>query len=59
LKRAIERLVVQPLSNLLATSQIRRGDTIRITHREDSATLTFFREARHADAQVFAFPLAA
>ena len=59
LKRAIERLVIQPLSNLLATAQIRRGDTIRITHRGDSATLTFFREATHADVWVFAAPLAA
>jgi ATP-dependent Clp protease ATP-binding subunit ClpB len=30
LKRAIERLLVQPLSNLIATSQIRPGDLIRI-----------------------------
>ena len=59
LKRAIERLVVQPLSNLLATAQIRRGDTIRITHHADSAMLTFFREAGYADALAFAVPLAA
>jgi len=44
LKRAIERLLVQPLSNLLASGQIQRGDTIRVTHREDSSTLLFFRE---------------
>src|SRR5438552_2983586 len=30
LKRAIERLLVQPLSNLMATSQIQRGDCIRV-----------------------------
>ncbi len=59
LKRAIERLVVQPLSNVLATAQIHRGDTIHITRRADSATLTFFREARQADERVFAAPLAA
>jgi ATP-dependent Clp protease ATP-binding subunit ClpB len=59
LKRAIERLVVQPLSNLLATAQVHRGDTIRITHRADSASLTFFREVTHADVRVFAAPLAA
>jgi ATP-dependent Clp protease ATP-binding subunit ClpB len=59
LKRAIERLVVQPLSNLLATAQIGRGDTIRVTHRGDSGSLTFFREARHMDAWVFTAPLAA
>jgi ATP-dependent Clp protease ATP-binding subunit ClpA len=44
LKRAIERLLVQPLSNLLASGQIQRGDTIRVTHREDSSMLLFFRE---------------
>jgi ATP-dependent Clp protease ATP-binding subunit ClpA len=64
LKRAIERLIVQPLSNLLATAQIRRGDTIRITHRGDAASLTFFREAgqtnaRVMDAWMFTGPMAA
>ena len=29
LKRAIERLLVQPLSNLMASGQIHRGDCIR------------------------------
>src|SRR5208283_2547373 len=32
LKRAIERLLVHPLSNLMASGQIRRGDTIRVSH---------------------------
>ncbi len=45
LKRAIERLLVQPLSNLMATDQIHRGDSIRITHSEGSPSLSFFREA--------------
>jgi ATP-dependent Clp protease ATP-binding subunit ClpB len=45
LKRAIERLLVQPLSNLMATSQIRRGDYIRVSHSEGSPFLMFFREA--------------
>jgi ATP-dependent Clp protease ATP-binding subunit ClpB len=44
LKRAIERLVVLPLSNLIASGQIQRGDCIRVTRREGSS-LTFFREA--------------
>src|SRR5258708_7877298 len=44
LKRAIERLVVQPLSNLMATGQIQRHDRIRITHGNASPSLTFFRE---------------
>jgi ATP-dependent Clp protease ATP-binding subunit ClpA len=44
LKRAIERLLVQPLSNLMATGQIQRHDRIRITHSDESPSLTFFRE---------------
>src|SRR6267154_6216120 len=44
LKRAIERLVVHPLSNLMATGQIQQHDRIRITHGDASPSLTFFRE---------------
>jgi ATP-dependent Clp protease ATP-binding subunit ClpB len=44
LKRAIERLVVHPLSNLMASGQIRQHDRIRITHNGESPSLTFFRE---------------
>jgi ATP-dependent Clp protease ATP-binding subunit ClpA len=45
LKRAIERMLVQPLSNLMATGQIHSRDRIRVTHDDNSPTLTFFREA--------------
>src|SRR5579862_5926999 len=45
LKRAIERLLVQPLSNLLASNQIRRGDCIRVSHEDGSSALVFGREA--------------
>jgi ATP-dependent Clp protease ATP-binding subunit ClpA len=48
LKRAIERLIVQPLSNLIASGQIQRGDSIRVSHREGSPTLMFFNEATAA-----------
>ena len=41
LKRAIERLLVQPLSNLMASGQIRRGDHIRVSHAGGSPSLTF------------------
>ena len=44
LKRAIERLLVQPLANLIASGQIQRGDHIRVSHREGSPTLMFFHE---------------
>ena len=43
LKRAIERLLVQPLSNLIATSQIRPGDLVRIG--VEGGILQFHREA--------------
>jgi ATP-dependent Clp protease ATP-binding subunit ClpA len=44
LKRAIERLLVHPLSNLMATGQIRRGDYIRVSHAQDAPGLLFSRE---------------
>jgi ATP-dependent Clp protease ATP-binding subunit ClpA len=44
LKRAIERLLVQPLSNLLASGQIHRGDCIRVSHEDGSGALLFGRE---------------
>ena len=50
LKRAIERLIVYPLSNLIASGQIQRGDRIRVSHSEGSPTLMFFNEAPPAIA---------
>jgi ATP-dependent Clp protease ATP-binding subunit ClpA len=44
LKRAIERLLVQPLSNLMASGQINRGDCIRVSHEDGSSSLMFSRE---------------
>jgi len=44
LKRAIERLLVQPLSNLIATGQIHYDDRLHITHSDGSPSLEFFRE---------------
>ena len=45
LKRAIERSLVQPLSNLIATDQIRLGDSVRIGFDAALSQLTFLREA--------------
>jgi ATP-dependent Clp protease ATP-binding subunit ClpB len=45
LKRAIERLLVQPLSNLIVTGQIRQSDCIRVRHSASAPILTFVREA--------------
>jgi ATP-dependent Clp protease ATP-binding subunit ClpB len=50
LKRAIERLLVQPLSNLMATSQVHRGDCIRVSHSQGSQILMFFRESGALEA---------
>jgi len=44
LKRAIERLLVHPLSNLMASGQIQHHDRIRVTYSGESLSLTFFRE---------------
>ena len=46
LKRALERLVVQPMSNLIATDQVRPGDWLRIDYAAgDGKTLTFVKQA--------------
>ena len=44
LKRAIERFLVHPVSNLIATGQVRRGDRILVTAAENSPVLTFARD---------------
>jgi len=45
LRRAIERLVVQPLSNLIATDQIHAGDLVRLDYDPQRRQLCFQREA--------------
>jgi len=45
LKRSIERCLVQPLSNLIATEQIRGGDYVRVDCAEDGPALIFSKEA--------------
>jgi ATP-dependent Clp protease ATP-binding subunit ClpB len=44
LKRSIERHLVFPLSNLLATGQIELGDLVTIDHNPKSSRLTFAKE---------------
>src|ERR1700736_4346492 len=51
LKRAIERLLVQPLSNLMASGQIHRGDCIRVSHEDGSVALIFGREPEAVQAR--------
>jgi hypothetical protein len=48
LKRAIERYVVYPLANLLATQQVRMGDLVRIDWDGLHKQLTFIREREGA-----------
>ena len=50
LKRAIERLLVQPLSNLMASGQIHRGDCIRVSHQDGASALMFAREQEAVQA---------
>ncbi len=45
LKRAIERLLVHPLSNLMATSQVNAGDWIQADFDTESRCLVFTKEA--------------
>ena len=44
MKRAIERRVVYPLANLLATEQVHLGDLICVDWNRDQQCLTFVRE---------------
>jgi ATP-dependent Clp protease ATP-binding subunit ClpB len=48
LKRAIERFVVYPLANLLATEQVRLGDLVRIDWDAQHQQLAFVRESEGA-----------
>src|SRR6266852_4971199 len=48
LKRAIERHVVYPLANLLATDQVNLGDLICIDWNKEQGLLTFVREGEGA-----------
>ena len=48
LKRAIERHLVYPLANLLATQQVRMGDLVRVDWDGQHDQLTFVREREGA-----------
>jgi ATP-dependent Clp protease ATP-binding subunit ClpB len=50
LKRAIDRNLVNPLSNLIATGQVRGGDLIRVDFDAALCRLTFFKEAEDMPA---------
>ena len=48
LKRAIERYLVFPISNLLATRQVKLGDLITVDCSADGSKLAFFKEEQGA-----------
>jgi ATP-dependent Clp protease ATP-binding subunit ClpB len=51
LKRSIERYLVYPLSNLVATEQIQTGDLVLVNFDMDNKALTF---TKHDDAMIVA-----
>jgi ATP-dependent Clp protease ATP-binding subunit ClpA len=54
LKRAIERLVVQPLSNLIATEQVRGGDLIRVDFDSTANAVIFLKDVEGMPAHAMA-----
>ena len=54
LKRAVERNLVHPMSNLIATGQVRGGDLLRIDFQSDIDGLTFFKDAEDMPTHVMA-----
>lgn len=45
LKRAIERFLVYPLSNLVATQQVETGDLVTVSYDKDQEKLTFSKRS--------------
>lgn len=54
LKRAIERLLVHPLSNLMATNQVDGGDWIQADVDPDNHSLVFTKEAERMEMHAMA-----
>ena len=52
LKRAIDRALVQPLSNLIATGQVRGGDSIRVDFDPALGCLAFYKGDEDLPAEV-------
>jgi ATP-dependent Clp protease ATP-binding subunit ClpB len=48
LRRAVERLLLQPLSNLLASGQIRSGDSVLVDRAPEGDRLAFFKQPKPA-----------
>jgi ATP-dependent Clp protease ATP-binding subunit ClpB len=54
LKRAIERLLVHPISNLMATSQVNAGDWIQADFDDERRCLVFTKEAEGLEVHAMA-----
>ncbi len=54
LKRAIDRALVHPMSNLIATRQVHGGDLIKVDYDSDANELTFAREGEDIPAYAMA-----
>ena len=50
LKRTIDRSLVHPMSNLIATQQVRGGDLIKVDFDSDSSQMVFSKEAEDMPA---------
>jgi ATP-dependent Clp protease ATP-binding subunit ClpB len=50
LKRAIDRTLVHPMSNLIATQQVRGGDLIKVDYDGEINQMTFAKEAEDMPA---------
>ncbi len=50
LKRAVDRHLVHPLSNLMATGQVRGGDLLRVDYSPGLGALTFFKDSEDVPA---------
>ena len=54
LKRAIERHLVQPMANLIATDQVSGGDCIRVDFDANASQLSFLKQAQGMEIQAMA-----
>src|SRR5690242_1938795 len=50
LKRAIDRSLAQPMSNLIATGQVCRGDLVKVAFNAGTSQMTFIKEAENMPA---------
>ena len=56
LRRAVDRLLVQPLASLMATQQVRRGDQVSVEFDPERKQMLFLKEAEAARVQALPEP---